>query len=216
VPALKDHVAKLFGDWQGEPAPAIETTQAPGGTTHLTKETTQTQITLAYPSVPYRPSRYYAAQGAVQVSLGRHGGPALHRGPRERGVAIPSTRVTRRQDRARFIGYAGTTNERAQETLDVTLAEIKRLQDGVEQDEVNRVKAGLKSSVIMQEERLGSRGRDRVDWYYLGRVRSTEEIQAAIDSLSPTSIVDHVRRYPPKDLTLVTLARRRSRLSRPG
>ena len=110
------------------------------------------------------------------------------------------------KDRASVICYAGTTNERAQETLDVTLGELKRLQDGIEEEEVERVQAGLKSSLIMQEESTSSRaGTLASDWYYLGRVRSFDEIKSAIDGLTPAGIVDHVRRYPPKDFTIVTL-----------
>jgi predicted Zn-dependent peptidase len=102
--------------------------------------------------------------------------------------------------------YAGTTNERAQETLDVTLAELRRLGDGIEPEEVERVQAGLKSALIMQEESTSARaGAIASDWYYLGRVRGAEEIQAAIDALTPARIVEHVRRYPPRELTLVTL-----------
>ena len=187
--------------------PAIEMTKAPGGVTHLTKETTQTQITLAYPSVPFGHPEYYAAQGAVQVLSGGMGARLFTEVREKRGLcySVYASYQTFK-DRASIIGYAGTTNERAQETLDVTLAEIRRLQDGVEQDEVDRVKAGLKSSVIMQEESTSARaGSIASDWYYLGRVRPTEEIQAAINALSPASIVDYVRKYPPENLTLVTL-----------
>jgi predicted Zn-dependent peptidase len=49
------------------------------------------------------------------------------------------------KDRACVLCYAGTTNERAQETLDVTVAEIARLQDGISREEVERVQAGLRS-----------------------------------------------------------------------
>jgi len=49
----------------------------------------------------------------------------------------------------------------------VTLAELKRLKDGIEDDEIDRVKAGLKSSLIMQEESTGARaGAIATDWYY--------------------------------------------------
>ena len=48
---------------------------------------------------------------------------------------------------------------------------------------MERVQAGLKSSLIMQEESTSARaGALASDWYYLGRVRSFEEIKAAIDS----------------------------------
>src|SRR6202043_2077652 len=112
------------------------------------------------------------------------------------------------KDRACILCYAGTTNERAQETLDVTLGELQRLVEGVTEEEVQRVRAGLKSSVIMQEESTSARaGALASDWYYLGRVRSMEEVQAAIDALSPASILDYVKKYPFKDFTAVTLGK---------
>ena len=110
------------------------------------------------------------------------------------------------KDRATVVCYAGTTNERAQETLDVTLGELRRLADGIETEEVERVQAGLKSSLIMQEESTSARARTLAsDWYYLGRVRSFDEISGAVNALTPANIVAHLKRTPPKDFTIVTL-----------
>jgi predicted Zn-dependent peptidase len=68
------------------------------------------------------------------------------------------------------------------------------------------VKAGLKSSLIMQEESTSARaGAIATDWYYLGRVRSFDEVQAAIDGLTPAAVLDYLDRYPVRGLTLVTL-----------
>ncbi|HYT91161.1 MAG TPA: insulinase family protein, partial [Gemmataceae bacterium] len=119
------------------------------------------------------------------------------------------------KDIACVLCYAGTTNARAQETLDVTLAELQRLQEGIEKEEVERVQAGLKSSLIMQEESTSARaGALASDWYYLGRVRPAEEIQDAVQSLTPRKIVNHLRRYPPQDFTIVTLGPKALRVSR--
>ena len=105
-----------------------------------------------------------------------------------------------------MLAYAGTRSDRAQQTLDVTVGELRRLKDGIADDEIDRVKAGLKSSLIMQEESTSARaGAIATDWYYLGRVRSFDEIQAAIDGLTPRAILDYLDRSPVKDLTLVTL-----------
>lgn len=204
---LKDHVGRHFGDWTGSTPPPLSYESAPGGVGHLEKETTQTQIALAYPSVPFGHPEYYSAQGAVQVLSGGMGARLFTEVREKRGLcySVYASYQTFK-DRACILGYAGTTNERAQETLDVTLAELHRLREGVAEEEVDRVKAGLKSSVIMQEESTSARaGAIASDWYYLGRVRPAEEIQAAIDALSAASIVDHVKRYPPRDITLVTL-----------
>ena len=51
------------------------------------------------------------------------------------------------------------------------------------------------------------------DWYYLGRVRSLDEIQAAIDSLTPRRIVAHLKKLPPRDFTIVTLGPKKLRVN---
>jgi predicted Zn-dependent peptidase len=204
---LRDQVGRLFGDWQGEPVTPVAAGPSRTGFDHIAKETTQTQIGIAYPSVPIGQGDYYAALGAVNVLSGGMSSRLFTHVREERGLcySVWATYQTFK-DRASIIAYAGTTAERAQETLDVTLRELKRLKDGVEEDELDRVRAGLKSSLIMAEESTSSRaGSLASDWYYLGRVRSTEEIQKAIDGLTPKAILDYVERYPAKDFCIVTL-----------
>lgn len=206
---LRDQVEKLFGDWTGLDTPAPELTPPPRGNAHLDKDTTQTQIVIAYPSVPFGHPEYYAALGAVQVLSGGMGARLFTEVREKRGLcyAVSANYQTFKQV-AGILCYAGTTTERAQETLDVTVAELRRMIEGVTEEEVQRVRAGLKSSVIMQEESTSSRaGALASDWYYLGRVRSTEEIHDAIDALSPASILEHVKKHPPKDFTIVTLGK---------
>src|SRR5947209_8843280 len=100
------------------------------------------------------------------------------------------------KDRGTMLGYAGTRSDRAQQTLDVTVGELRRLKNGVTDDEIDRVKAGLKSSLIMQEESTSARaGSIATDWYYLGRVRSFDEIQAAIDGLTSRTVTDYPDRH---------------------
>jgi predicted Zn-dependent peptidase len=204
---LRDQVGRLFGDWQGEPVPPVTASPSRSGFDHVKKETTQTQIGIAYPSVPIGHPDYYAALGAVNVLSGGMSSRLFTHVREERGLcySVWATYQTFK-DRASVIAYAGTTAERAQETLDVTLRELKRLGEGIEDDEIDRVRAGLKSSLIMAEESTSSRaGSLASDWYYLGRVRSTEEIQKAIDGLTPKAILEHVERYPAKDFCIVTL-----------
>jgi predicted Zn-dependent peptidase len=211
---LKEQVEKLFGDWAGNdihPPPLIPPTN---GNAHLDKDTTQTQIVIAYPSVTFGDPEYYAALGAVQVLSGGMGARLFTEVREKRGLcyAVSANYQTFKQA-AGVLCYAGTTTERAQETLDVTITELKRLADGVTDEEVQRVRAGLKSSVIMQEESTSSRaGALASDWYYLGRVRSTAEIQQAIDALSPQSILEHVKKHPPENFTIVTLGKNALRL----
>jgi predicted Zn-dependent peptidase len=206
-PRLKDQVERLFGDWQAGEEPHITYGPQLGKHEHLQKETTQTQIGIAYASVPIGHPDYFSAQGAVNVLSGGMSARLFTEVREKRGLcyAVWASYQTFK-DRASILCYAGTTNERAQETLDVTLAELKRLEDGIEAEELDRVKAGLKSSLIMQQESTSARARAMAgDWYFLGRIRSFEEIQREVNALSPEGIVAHLKRCPAKDFTIVTL-----------
>jgi predicted Zn-dependent peptidase len=204
---LLDQVGRLFGDWPAGPELPLELGPTPEPHAQLFKETEQTQIALAYPSVPVGHPDYYVAQGAVNVLSGGMSSRLFTEVREKEGLcyAVSASYATLK-DRASVFCYAGTTSVRAQRTLDVVVRELRRLQDGVESEEVARTQAGLKSSLIMQQESTSSRSRALAsDWYFLGRVRSFEEIQAGLDSLTPAVIVDHLRRYPAKDFTIVTL-----------
>ncbi len=206
-PPLLDQVGRLFEPWTPSPIPELRLSEPLLKRDHITKETQQTQIGIAYDSVPIGDPEYYAALGAVNVLSGGMSARLFTEVREKRGLcyAVWATYQTFK-DRASILCYAGTTNERAQETLDVTLAELKRLVQGIEPDEVQRVQAGLKSSLIMQEESTSARaGTIASDWYYLGRVRSFDEIQQAIDGLTPGKVVEHLRHWPARDFTIVTL-----------
>ncbi|HEY7331287.1 MAG TPA: pitrilysin family protein [Gemmataceae bacterium] len=206
---LRDQVERLFADWNGSADRSLRLGPQPPRREHVAKDLEQTQITLAYPSVPIGHPDYYAALGAVYV-LSSPGGMSsrLFTEIREkRGLCYSvSAGHDMLKDRANIVAYAGTTNERAQETLDVLLSELHRLQEGIEVEEVERIQAGIKSGLIMQQESTRARASFLAsDWYYLNRVRSHQEIQSAIDGLSPAVILDHVRRYPPREFVIVTL-----------
>ena len=212
--ALRDQVGRLFGDWQGGDRPAVTLGPPPPPTAHLSKETAQTQIGIAFASVPIGHPDYYAARGAVNVLSGGMSSRLFTEVREKRGLCYSvGASYQTFKDRASILCYAGTTNERAQETLDVTLGELRRLQDGIEPEEVERVKAGLKSALIMAEESTNARAATLAsDWYFLGRVRSFDEMQATIDALTPEAIVAYLKRHPPRDFTVVTLGPKPLRL----
>ena len=53
--------------------------------------------------------------------------------------------------------YAGTTPDKAQETLDCVMDQFNRLAEGISEEEIQRAKVGLKSSLILQSESSSSR-----------------------------------------------------------
>jgi predicted Zn-dependent peptidase len=206
-PALRREVERLFDDWEPRLRPPLavaEPAPAPG---HVAKDLDQTQIALAFPSVPIGDPDFYHARGAVGV-LSQDMSSRLFTNVREKHGLCYSVYASYEtfKDRAAIVGYAGARPELAQETLDRTLEEFRNLASGIEPDELDRVKVGLKSALIMRQESTSARASAIAsDWYFLNRVRPLGEIQAAIDGLTVRGVLDYVRRYPAKDVTVVTL-----------
>jgi predicted Zn-dependent peptidase len=206
-PRLKEHVGQLLGDWA--PRQALEPTAGPTlpPHEHLHHESNQTQIGIGYPSVPYNHPDYFQAWGAVGVLSGGMSSRLFTEVREKRGLcySVYATMHTLR-DRGSVLCYAGTSAERAQETLDVTLGELVRLARGIEPGELARLKARIKSGLIMQQESSSARsGSIARDWYHLGRARTLEEVGALVDALSCESINAFLAANPPRDFTVVTL-----------
>jgi len=206
-PQLRDQVQRLLGDWQGEELDEPPTGAAGLALDHIAHESNQTQIGIAYRAVPYRHPDYFQCWGAVGVLSGGMSSRLFTEVREKRGLcySVYATNHTLR-DRGAVLCYAGTTADRAQETLDVILGELVRLAQGVEQSELDRLKARIKSALIMQQESSGSRAASiGNDWYHLGRIRPLEELAKIVDELSCQTINRYLAEHPPRDFTVVTL-----------
>lgn len=200
-------VEDILGNWERQEPPMIETGPRGLRRDHLSHESTQTQIGVAYDAVPYRSPDYYAAWAAVSVLSGGMSSRLFTEVREKRGLcySVYATLSTLR-DEGRVLCYAGTTVERAQETLDVTLRELVRLGEGIAPEELERCKARAKSALIMAQESTSSRASSLArDWYHLGRVTTLSEVNARIDALTVESVLEYVRRHPARDFTILTI-----------
>ena len=207
---IEDAVGELLGDWKPGAEPEIVESPATVRHEHLPYDANQTQIGISYPSVPYRDPEYFQAWGAVGVLSGGMSARLFTEVRERRGLcySVYATYHTLR-DRGGVFCYAGTSAERAQETLDVTLGELIRLAKGVEAHELKRLKARIKSALIMQQESSSARSSSIArDWHHLGRVRTLEELGRLVDGLTCESINAYLAEHPPKDFTIVTLGPR--------
>lgn len=204
---LKADVEQLFGDWPQSDVTSIAETSPLPRCRHIGHDSQQTQIGIAYESVPYRHDDYFQAWGAVGVLSGGMSARLFTEVRERRGLCYSVYAVAHSlKDHGGVFCYAGTSTERAQETLDVTLRELVRLGDGVEPGELGRLKARIKSAVIMQQESSSARSSSIArDWHHLGRVRTLDEIGRLVDELSCRSINAYLAAHPPRDFTVVTL-----------
>lgn len=207
VDDIRPLVEEVFGNWRSVPGPTLRVEPSGPPRDHIHHESTQTHIGIAYPSVPYRDPDYYAAWAAVSVLSGGMSSRLFTEVRERRGLcySVYATLNSLRQE-ARVLCYAGTTAERAQETLDVTLGELRRLGDGIEQDELERCKARAKSALIMAQESTSSRSSSIArDWFHLQRVTTLSEVHEQIEALTVERVLDYVHRYPARDLTVLTI-----------
>lgn len=206
-PRLRDEVGSRFGTWPTRPADSLKTSPAAGGYVHIPFESSQTQIGVAYANVPYRHPDYFQTRGAVGILSDGMSSRLFTEVREKRGLCYTVYASCHSlRDRGAVLSYAGTSTERAQETLDVLLQELRRIADGVEASELQRLKARIKSSLIMQQESSAARCLSMAsDWYHLGRVLTMLEVSNIIDGLTCDSINAYLRANPPGNFTIVTL-----------
>lgn len=202
---LKNEIARHFGDLRTKESMPIKT-QPPAGKYYFeSAQSEQTHIGIAYPSVTEMDPGYYIARMAVEILSGGMSGRLFTEVREKRGLCYSvGASYSSLKHQASIMGYAGTSNERAQATLDCFIAEILRLSDGVTQEELNRAKTGLKASTIMQGESTSARaGAIAHDFFMRGRIRTLDEIKAAIDSVTVDQVNAYVKQNRPSDFTVV-------------
>jgi len=208
-PRLKADVEQLFGGWSARPATALKESPAPRTYRHITADSSQTHIGIALDAVPYSHPDYFQIRGAVGVLSDGMSSRLFTEVREKRGLVYTVYAMCHSlRDRGGILAYAGTTAERAQETLDVMLAELKGLYDGITDDEIDRLKGRIKRSLIIQQESSPSRaGSIALDWYYLSRVRTMAELSQIIDGLSAKTINAYLAANRPKEFTVTTVGR---------
>jgi len=205
---IVEHISALFADWQGtppaagQPVPVVEPTYQ-----HVAQDTSQEQIGVASAGVPSDDPTIYDYRVATAILSGGMGARLFTEVREKRGLVYSVSAGAHSYRGCGFsLAYAGTTPERSQETLDVLLGELQRIAEGVSEGEVERAKVKLLSGLVMQQE--SSRARAAAiarDQFILGRVRSLDEITAAIHRVTPHTIAAFYEAHPPGDFTVVTL-----------
>ena len=175
--------------------------------THQRHDGAQVHIGLMTETVTIASENYYDAMAAVSVLSGGMSSRLFTEVREKRGLCYAvGARYHTLKEFAGISCYAGTTPDKAQETLDIITAEFNRLCEGISEDEMQRAKVGLKSTLIMQSESSIARAGGIVsDYYLLGRVRSLEEIKNKLDQTCVDSVAGFLKNNRFKDYTVVTI-----------
>jgi predicted Zn-dependent peptidase len=212
--AVCRQMESTFGACESAPVEAPQVHPRPGKYTHIPNEGAQVHIGLMTDTAKFTDETYYEARAAVSVLSGGMSARLFTEVREKRGLCYAiGARYHSLKDAAGIMCYAGTTPDKAQETVDVIVSEFRRLAEGIGEAELDRAKIGLKSSLVMQSEssrsRVGSMGSD---YYMLGRVRSLEEIKRRIEATSVESVLSFLKENPFDDFTVVTIGAREVRV----
>jgi predicted Zn-dependent peptidase len=178
-----------------------------GKHTHIDNDGAQVHIGLMTETVKPDDEKYYNARVAISVLSGGMSARLFTEVREKRGLCYAiGARYHGLKEAAGIMCYAGTTPDKAQQTLDCIIGEFNRLSEGISEEEIGRAKVGLKSALILQSESSGSRAAAiAIDHYILGRIRSLDEIKDRIEATSVDSVLTFLRNNPFGDFTVVTI-----------
>ncbi|MDE2007666.1 MAG: insulinase family protein, partial [Rhodospirillales bacterium] len=178
-----------FADLPAEPAPSPEAARYQGGEFREGRDLDQVHIVLGFPSVGYSDPDYYPTL-LLSTLLGGGMSSRLFQEVREKRGLVYSVYSFSQPfaDGGLFGIYAGTGESEAEELMPVTLDELRKVQSGVTQAELDRARAQVKASLLMSLESTGSRCEQLArQLQVFGRVVPTAETVA---KLAAVTVVD--------------------------
>ena len=197
----------FFQDWKPQDRKTVQKTPTSVSIDHRVHSSEQTQIGIAYHSVPYRHPDYYKSWAAVSVLSGGMSARLFTEVREKRGLCYSIYAALHTlKDEARVLCYAGTTADRAQETLDVTIKELQKLQEGILDNELDCCKARARSALVMHQESTMQRASSlATNWYHLGRILPIKEVEENINAITTQSLQEFIEEHPPRNFTLMTI-----------
>lgn len=202
---IQSEIEGLFGNWNGQATKPPAVTPPPGQYHFEHQRSEQTHIGIAYDSVPETHEDYYVARMVIEILSGGSSGRLFTEIREKRGLCYSvGVSYSSLKGLGAIFGYAGTSNDRAQATLDCFVAELHRITKGVQPDELDRAKIGLKASTIMTGESTSARaGAIAHDYFMRGRIRTLDEIKDAIDAVTVDQVNEHLKRSTMGPFTIV-------------
>jgi len=209
--ALAQRLNELLSGWSGQ-APSVEwSTPTTRGYHHEKDQTSQVHIAVAHDAPPEPAEQSLLERVVISALSGGMSGRLFTEVREKRGLVYAvNASYGASRDFGRVVAYAGTTPERAQQTLDVLTEQLRRINGdpsagaGVNHSEFQRAVVGMKSRVVMSGESTGARANALAhDYFKIGRPRSLDELAQRIDAIT----LDQVNHYlQARDLGQITCA----------
>lgn len=202
-----DLVEREMGQWQGPEQMQLNALQPIYGCRHIDHSSGQTHLALAYECAAYSDPDYYDARALVGILSDGMSSRLFTELREKRGLVYSvSANCFSLAGLGSVLCYAGTTTNRAEESLQVLLESVSALGEGILEDELERLKNRIRSSMVFEQESSVARSSQIAgDWFYLRRVPTREEISERINALTAEGLVAYFNQHRPKNFSLVTV-----------
>ena len=205
---VRDLLGELLRDWRGEAAMPRPQPAPPRLYHHLPAQSVQQHIGVAFDAPSARDEQASMLQRlATAVLSGGMSGRLFHEVREVRGLcySVYAAYIAMRESGAVY-AYAGTTAQRAAQTLEVLSGELRRLGDGVSPDEFQRAVVGMRSRLVMQGESTAARaGAIAGEQFLLGRPRTLEDAARRIEAVTLADLNRYVADHRPEQFTTLTI-----------
>jgi predicted Zn-dependent peptidase len=161
------------------------------------KDTAQEHVGLALPGVSATDPDYYAMSLVAQIFAGVSNSRLRVEVREKRGLAYAAQgRFDGLEKTGLFRIYVGTTSDRAHESVEVTLEQLRDLErHGVTEEELRLAKTRLKSQLVMRSESTAARMATNLrSWWFEEKLHPLDEIRQRIDAVTVEDIQDLLER----------------------
>jgi predicted Zn-dependent peptidase len=209
---------QLLAGWSGPAHPVELSTSPTRGSYHHVQDdaASQVHIYLAHES-PAESDPLCPMERLLTAVLSGGSSCRLFSEVREKRGLCYSVSASYAADRAfgRTTAYVGTTPDKAQQSLDVLLSELRKVNGptssggGITDEELTRTKTRVKSNLIFSGESSAARaGSLAGDMHRLGRPRPLSELAQQLDAITLNALNGYLCRRTLPTPTIVTLGPR--------
>jgi predicted Zn-dependent peptidase len=198
---------RAFVDLPRRGAAATEAPRYRGGDLRRERDLEQVHVVLGFPGLAYGDPDYHALS-VLSVAFGGGMSSRLFQEIRERRGLVYSiySFVHAYSDTGLFGIYAGTGEREVVELVPVLCAEMRRLLQGFDRDELQRARAQLKSGLLMGLESTSTRAEQQAHHIMLfDRPFDAQETVRKVDAVDEAAILRAAQRISAGPLSLTAL-----------
>jgi len=202
--ALAEHAFSALGS---ESAAKTEPARYVGGDLREARDLEQVHVLLGFPGFAFTDRDYYAAS-VLSTAFGGGMSSRLFQEIREkRGLVYSIYSFSHSYSDGGLFGiYAGTGEDEAAELMPVLIAEMKKLEAGLQPVELERARAQLKAGLLMSLEGTTARCEQQASHMLIfGRPLDPAELVRHIDAVDEDSVIRVARRITRAAPTLTAL-----------